>query len=571
MLCGAVCVAFTLAALSSCVMDYGDNCPERHPGAGYMINLSVTTGSLNTRTAGHDPRNNTEEDSFINIAGDDFAIFILDDKGNFVDRFWPSGTSCQQPAGTEEYQYQVFGVYQPDASNMLSKIRLAVMANWRAVGGRYNFDPTGKTLNDLYADAASFNFTIPVTPEAGGDKISWTPVIGSKGIPMFGVSTDIDLDKATDAGIDCSISALRSVAKVEILDKIPDSPANITKCVLTSYSANGRFIPDGQKNPEWNKDGTQVTTPSMPSAVTKETKLQFVKTQQTVSIEGTEVVKDCFVAYIPEMDLSGLTVSDDSRPIIEIYVEGVSTPYIIELSEYGSDGKPKPKNAQGDYSFYSALLRNHIYHYNILSIGSTILDFEVETPWGATQDQEWGYEDLNAEFTSGKGFAWNTATTVFEESIPEEQRTLIISQDRWVEGSFQLSEPAKGTWTIALYGDDNTLNDHFRIDRWGEIEDDTAGTTEGWVEGSDALTGKVGEDVRFRIIPTAINSSSEHYKARIVMTCMTFDGRISEVNLVYVVGNNGKTVGMTVPTVDSNDYYYVKQYFSGLGDAMSEE
>ena len=136
------------------------------------------------------------------------------------------------------------------------------------------------------------------------------------------------------------------------------------------------------------------------------------------------------------------------------------------------------------------------------------------------------------------------------------QRTIVISQDFWVEGSFTLNSPAKGTRTLALYGDDNTPNDQFRIDIKNGND---------WIEKTDTYTGKVGDDVTFRIIPVAANNNTEHSRARVVLTCTSFDNQMMEVNLPYyhfdVTGTE-----MPKPSIDNNDYFYVKQYYSGFGE-----
>ena len=570
------CVMLILSAFTSCVKDY-DSCPSEGGGSEYKINLSIVSDALSTRASDHDYTDASKDENFINIAGNDFAIFIFDEEGNFIERFWPTSTSIQQPEDGDIYEYKVFGIYKPSTDNLQKKIKLGVMANWRAFGGNYNSDLTGKTLTAIYGDATNFNYTLPVTTE-GTTKTSWTPANGVRGIPMFGLSTEIDLEQIKNTDAMSSIPAIRSVAKIEIVDQVPEGPANITRCVLTSYNSNGRFIPDGRDiaggNPEWFKGNTQVTNPSMPSPTTPGTELHFVKTTRAVTIDNAQVNKDCFVAYVPEMNLEGLTVSNTSRPVIEIYVEGISTPYVIELSEYGLDGKPKPKaEGSSEYAFYNALLRNHIYRYNVKSVGSTQLDFIIETPWQGTQDQEWDFEDIAVDFAPEQVFKWDASTTNFEEpadSMVEPQRTLLVTTDGWLEGSFTLTQPAKGSWTIALYSDDSTDNSHFRIDRRGLVPSDTGEMVMGWIEGSDVLSGKTNEEVQFRIIPTDINSSTENYKARVVMTCTSFDGQIVEVNLPHVV-ETGSTSGMLTPTVAHNDYYYVKQNFSGLGDIPADE
>lgn len=568
-----VCVvSAAIAAFSSCANDsLQDDLSQSDGEHTVNIAIEVSASSLMTRARVDDEKHKfspaTEAESHIGIANNDYAIFILDGSGNYVQRFEPGAVSLQEQ-GDDNAVYLLKGGLQYD-SKALSSIQLLVVANWaNGFGGKYvDFESAIEQMvlsnaegvdNNIYTAANNaFDFTMPV---ANSTPKSWTPT-GAQGIPMFGLSNSISLANNPDIiEVEKRIPLLRSLAKIEILDMVPNGTGgNIERCVLTSYNARGRFIPNGVANAGWNDDESlQVTTPTLPAEMTVGQNLEFAKYTRSITLDGKDVERDSFIVYVPEMDFGR-----DARPVINVYIKGVEDPYPIFLSEY-EGGKPV-EDEQGQYP---SLLRNHIYKFNVISVGSAILDFEVETPWVNTEDQEWYYEDIKVSFTDGGAnnhpFKWDEQTVKYEEeeTMLKPQRTLIISQDEWVEGSFQLFDPKKGTWTLALYGDDNTLNSHFRIDK--KLPDGH------WEEGADAITGEVGEYVEFRIIPTATNNSTDHYIARVVMTCMTFDGQIIEVNLADVIKN--KTAdGMTTPTVDNYDYYYVKQYYTGFSSTGDSE
>lgn len=338
---------------------------------------------------------------------------------------------------------------------------------------------------------------------------------------MFGLSSVLDIrDSKLSVMDNIEIPMLRSLAKIEVVNKAPEDYVQITGCRLTKYNANGRFIPNGVDNPSWNEDDVQVTSPSLPQNVSlKDENLHFVK-----SSDGKTLT-----AYIPEMLLS-----DDNRPELEIdvNVNGSKTSYKVQLASYDA-------GIAGEK--YASLLRNHRYGFTVTSVGlETDLKLIIDTQvWEDYEDQEWTYDEAKVEFAERGEFTWTTAS--FEEQEPAAQRTLLVTTDGGAEASFTMTEPAKGSWTIMLVTDDQTKNNAFRIDLWN-AENST------WEPGSDTVIGSVGEgEVKIRISATGINETSDAYTARLIMTAVTFDGRIVQVNLPKDASDN-------------TDYYTIKQY-----------
>ena len=352
---------------------------------------------------------------------------------------------------------------------------------------------------------------------------------------------------------------------------------------MTAYNSKGRFIPDilVNENANWNNPDIQIDIVSLPNDYDDE------------QLDGEELLLvsmdegKTFVVYIPEMDLDKIKDEKGAAaiPQVELMVTANGNeygPYPIDLGEY--DGE-----FTGEH--YHALLRNHKYTFNINSVTvgpSTELEIEIVTSWQNSwqidDDNQWDYENISVTFLDEEHLFKrnvdpeadsNSGTVYFEEpqtgvnDVFEPQRTVIITQNAWLEGTFQLSQPAKGTWTIALYGDDNTLNSQFRIDIWVPNEADEANGGF-WQEMNDAVTGNVGEDVRFRIIPVSTNNETTHNKARIVMICTTFDDQIVEINLPDIIENKEIDIEQP-PTVENHGYYYVKQYYSGFGSDGEDE
>lgn len=575
MLRPACAISLALAVTASCIFDDVSGCPPLPDDGGYTINIALSAGSFATRTSGHNYNPGTDDESFINIPSEDYAVFIFDGEGNFVQRFEPGAVSLQRN-GTDKYRYVLSGAFRPEKE--LSSIQLMVLANWNtSFGGSYiNFEKeiggygteTESTLNQIYAETGKFNFKMPAD-RSGATPVSWMPSEGNSGIPMFGLSKTVSLsdeEELIELSGDYEIPVLRSLAKIEILDKVPTGPANIERCVLTSWNTSGRFVPDGRDvekgNPEWNSPGTQVEYPSLPAGVVSETNLQFAKTKKTVEIDGEDTEKDCFVVYVPEMNLAV-----DTPPVLEVYVKGMTDPYKVVLSEY-EEGKPK------EGTEYEALLRNHIYRYNILSVGVTAnLELYIETPEWELDEDEYVYNDAAAQWYVADGetksFSWVMTDEEREKGLKipaanhdsdevilagEEgnRRNVVVSIAGGTEAvaTFTIAEPVRGLWTLALYADDGTPNHWFRIDLW----DAEHGT---WIEGNDTLSGEVAkagetpQEVKIRIVAKELQFTESPNTARLVMNATTFDGRMVELNL---------TSDDPMKPVGTSDHYIIKQY-----------
>lgn len=552
-------MSMVLLMLSSCIYDDESSYSSHRPEDGCAINLTISASSPATRTANDETENGSDDENFINIGAGDYAVFILDANGNFVERFEPGAVSLVQDE-TDSFKYHLSGVFYPQKE--LKEIKLLVLANWLTdFRGNYSTFQTrleSQQLDGIYSNKTDLNFTLPV--ESG---LSWVPTDGTSGIPMFGLSGTMKLEKKpgdqylTPVSPE-TVTMLRSLSKIEIVDKVPEG-AKIDKCVLTYYNTSGRFIPDGKTNPNWYMPETQVLETSLPAGVSTSTNLQFAQTKKTITIGDSEEERDCFEVYIPEMNLP---TDGTTRPEVLIYVEGVADPYHLELAAY--DGK-KIENSE-----YTALLRNHIYRFNINEIGiSAELTLLIETPYWQPEDDEYTYVDAAAKFAEGNGFkwAWKDENYDPDETILGEQeqdrRTLLVSSaatELWAEATFTIIEPARGSWTLALYADDVTPKHWFRIELWDPeqnewITEDQMPDVNNHI--SDTLSGQIpanstdAKEVKIRIVASDLQYSSGPYSARLTMNVTTFDGRMVEVNL---------TAGDPMQTPSETDYYIIKQY-----------
>ena len=327
----------------------------------FILNMNITARQVDTRAAEQEGKNDgTAADNFINIDGDDYCVYILDGNDDrIITKFTPALTTK-----TADGSYRLSGKFTYDPTK-LTTFRLMVMANWQAFGGDYSANITaGSTvLSSLYSDRTHFNFTYPTTPGAE----SWVPVgeeqqdkAQRQGIPMFGLSDVITIPKfkygfvpELEVG---AIHMLRALAKIVVVNAIDESTqkekVEILSCKLTTYNSNGRFIPDGAENQKWNEEETQVTKPSLPNQTVQRTGLQFIPSED----------KKTFTAYVPEMIVKEL----EDKPYIEVEAkvgtETVARTYKIQLGKYSDNYE-----FLWD-SYFEAILRNHRYQYDVMSI-----------------------------------------------------------------------------------------------------------------------------------------------------------------------------------------------------------
>lgn len=549
-------------------MDYGMyNCPQ-YGDEEYTINLTISAGALATRNDGDRSVGGTEAEKFINVNGGDYAVFILDGEGNYIQRFEPGSVSLQKD-GADGYKYVMNGAFKPESE--LSAIQLMVFANWQTFGGNYTTSEgllKDRELTAIYADKSNFNFTYPAitgTETETMGKTSWIPT-ESSGIPMFGLSRVELLDREKVAGnplidLDNPIPMLRSLAKIEIVNKVPtDKNITIEKCVLAGgYNATGRFIPDGSTNSNWNDDqDTQVEYPSLPDNVTPNPDdLYFVKTEKTVD----DKTYQCFVVYIPEMELPE---TGDTRPYLQIYIDGVEEPYRVELAEYDE--------TMVEGTEYEALLRNHSYRYNITDVEgedvTATLTLMIDTDNWDNDEDEYYYDDIAVEFSQGGTFQWEWKPTNRDPQNPEDSKNLVVQQSgaSGAEASFTITKPERGTWTLSLYCDDYTPNHWFQIEIWDDEKEDYVLIDQridpenehnfiaDTYTGSIPAKGEEAKEVKIRISAKDLQYSPDVYKARLVMNVRTFDGRMAEVDLI-----NGTMFGSDIDD-SSKEYYYIIQY-----------
>ena len=578
----------------SCI---NDNAPCKTSDYGeesLFINIDLSV-PVSTRSSGHDTESGSAAENYIDPA--DCKIYIFDKNDEYVNLETEIESSMPTDAPNGKYTITAkLNLPNKETKEQLSTFNVMVLANCKTFTRSdipWNFDGyslTGDTEKNIYKEGSAFNFNFADLTTGS----AWMPT-QTEGIPMFGVTTEgVDLQLAIDMGKygdypSFSVSMLRALAKIEIVNKTPEEDdITIESCKLMAYNSKGRFIPDitADDNTTWY-DSAQIGKASLPSDYTQ----LDGQTLSFVTLDGGMT----YIAYIPEMDLDKIKDEKGAEaiPQVELMVTANGNeygPYPIDLGEY--DGE-----FTGEY--YHALLRNHKYTFNINSVTVGVtgeLTLLIDTENWDNDDDKYYYDDLEVKFTetsSGDGtFKWQWERNnvyikdpAFDSWVHNEQydnqniaewpsnileqwtgKYLAVqkSDDSGAIATFNITAPERGSWTLALYSDDDTGNHWFYIERWDEetqewVNDDQRADPENdHNEVYDTLTGyiagkgKESSEVKIRITARELQYTEAELSARLVMNVTTFDGRMAEVNLM-----TGKIMDSTQKS--DEDYYHIIQ------------
>ena len=467
---GLLCASVTL--LAGCISDY-DECQPTTSVADAEVSLSirmlVPNASPNTRAAGHEEEFGNAAESYIDIDGGDFHVLVFDAKSGWQ-MLELDATSIKEKEkklveGSDnlyEYILTTENINNKWAGlDLVEEIRVMVLANWKSfdASSSYSFANTciNKDIatNNIFLNGTDYNFTMP-----NSNLSPWMPTdpktTGSvqNFIPMFGISEPVAVNlnengKTTEIRT-TDISMMRSIAKVEIVDNT-DKGKGIERVLLSMSNNEGRFIPNLIDNSDWNETDPQtgffkqVKSPSIPASVTTLTNLplkQITNNDQKI-----------WTAYIPEMDLTTL------RPQFLITVDG--SPKSMDFDNY-KDGKVV--TTDGDH--LDAVLRNHIYRYEVkASLSNLTVSMEV-LPWDMEQDEDVHF-DLPAvrtsdaenpgpfylQWTTKKEDPDNPGDYIYNGYVDDAYNMQLLMKpgtDDYAECTFTLAAPLNATWIAQL-------------------------------------------------------------------------------------------------------------------------
>ena len=444
---------------AGCIFDK-DAVPECVSGESVTINLnlSVPSSSIGSRSGNHDLYRGTDAENYIDILNGDYKLYIFDKDGGWSDRLTEvTCTATGESAG--QTSYAISGKLEfsdEQEKEQLSTFNVMVLANWKSfhknagVTDYPSFDGYSITPGDpadIFKDGTRFNFTFPDQTAS-----PWRPETATgQYIPMFGISDPLDLEYVIKMskygdGPAFNISMLRAIAKVEIIDNMPEGQT-ITAVSLSRYGTNGRMMPDIEKNKDWSVRGIGVKEPTLPDDFVQLADLTFDSEIRTVDGKETNV----WYAYIPEMYLSKSKTGKD-RPVFSVTINHNTIPNTFTFDNYyeGSVNSANP---------LVSVLRNHIYRYDV-SGTSANLDLKLNVlKWDMVWEEHPSYFD-SPQVAEGGYLKWNTKSRneggeEIEDSRftdkPDALRFIThASPQEYAEATFTLKSPMYGIWKAYL-------------------------------------------------------------------------------------------------------------------------
>ena len=480
------------------------------------INLTVPNAATGTRAA-TEPGNAAE--NYIDVDGD-YHVLIFDKAGVMADVVKMEECEITSEAGSLT-TYTLSGKMTiPDEATRarLKTFQMMVLANWKSFDESSvypTFPPTypeGGTVsrNDFYTKDAvpsgsipnSLCFTMPQRSET-----AWQPGIdGQKHlIPMFGISDPISLDYAIEMGKYgdspiTSISMLRSIAKVEIVD---NTSSGITGITLSKSNQYGRFIPDLG----------QAANPSLPGNKGEIENLNFLKGLEQVQIDG--VNKNVWFAYIPEMAVSSKSRKEngyeEKRP--EFILQFADKDAVsVKFDNYTDEGKQNTANQ------LQSVLRNHIYRY---TINESPMNLEVMLEvlyWNLHQENEIFFDNVKVD----QEIRWKLTKKDEEGNdvdngvrIDGNKVYMMTGTDDCLEATFKLTAPIGAKWSATLISLNQDHHDSFEF----------VGPS------SDVIDGETAQTIRIKNLSEKVYD--ENNEARLVITVEYPDKTQKEI---YITG-----------------------------------
>ena len=552
-----------LVALQGCIWD-GPLEETASGGSSYHMSVTVVTGvSASTRADHADDfeENGSAAENFIDFDNGDFRVILFDKEGNFLhevggDAEW-SIISTTDGEGQAYYLLESeipFPEDYPEARLEFLRnngFQVMVLANWRSVdpdrtGDAYEnlFEEGGShlTLNAIWKDGEHNNFAYK--PADGNN--SWQPDhqgTTKRLIPMFGVAEAPPFTQRYNNGgfySSGTIMMQRAMAKIEVIDHLLEQPnLEITDVTMSHYNTSGRFIPDVDANPDWNKIGAQVGTSSLPKDVAAQTGLKFFRVEESDDHDDHGTVGK-WIAYVPEMALETAVFNSVGEIINDGREDGgeIRTHLNVKIDpkEGESDtgfkggGTYKLHFARYDENFlptipddsWNHILRNHIYRYYINKVGTSVRLTLIVQPWFNAPAEEWHYTHVVTVPEDG-AISWQNYTN----DDKEECRLIVKDDGTSAEGTFMITGPHNDIWyayLIPLTGDPDAF--YFADEEGNELSEDPHGLIDG------KTPGKIY--IRRRNMWT-----SEQNTAKLQIMVRTADNRYLEANVCPT--GSGKT------------------------------
>lgn len=387
-----------------CIYDF-DSCAATEDREDVKLRFTVVTrasygpGQGKTRAADIDGEQpGSAPENYLNLAGRDIRFLLFDGEQKLLRDFTPDA-DITPASGSNYVTYTVRATiaepYFANVATAATDFYIMVIANGRPHSLRaFGLTPGVTSIQDVSEQLTAFVQKNYIKTESGAE-IAWEPsrpgeadgeYIPMAGLQHFTLAKGAFDGKGPEDFVELSpenggkdINMLRALAKIEIIDRIDvtgnfdkedKTHINVEKAELFGRFTTGTILPSYN---QWNRNGVletqQVTGPTIAST------LDYIpptgdieKPEWTSLIEFYEDEKatgrrtdgcPVFSAYVTEY--SRTAINGKLPPYVRITVKDPtgSKFYRMELAEY-KDGKPE-KNLD-------ALLRNHIYRYEIVSV-----------------------------------------------------------------------------------------------------------------------------------------------------------------------------------------------------------
>ena len=401
-----------LLLVTGCVNDY-DNCPtperESDPVKLRFTIVTHTPMSIDSRqTRAADitgDQTGTVSENYLNLAGHDIRFLLFDNKQKLLRDFTPNADITLADGDNNKYiTYTVRAtIAEPYFANVATAntdFYIMVIANGRPYQlNAFGLTPDITTIEDVANQLASFTLkTYTIVDTVTGKRNGWAPsqpgISDGEYIPMAGLQHFTLSQGAFDGGpenfveLPENINMLRALAKIEIIDRIdiagnfsdaPEKRIYVEKAELFGFCATGTVLP---AYAQWNRNNVletqQVESPTMASPMRYNPPTADINNPNWSSLiefhedqEAQDARADgcpIFSAYVTEYSLKDITTA--LPPYIRLTVndpdltDEESKFYRVELASYTNGVAGDNRNA---------LLRNHIYRYEITAISNNSL------------------------------------------------------------------------------------------------------------------------------------------------------------------------------------------------------
>lgn len=375
--------ALACLALASCIYDReGDPVPAVPAESDIWLSVSIhnlaTVSRADVPDDGmqHPDENDLDTENYINTS--DVNILLFDKDKRLIRTFDSNSYRLTGAHGTYTLSVKAsseYFAYAGSADDARIDCSIMVVANLNGTGqgdGPFEFNNSEMTFRPLAALSELYR-GFPYTGSVGG--AAWEPSVDSRLIPMSGIAkasfTRADLNAATTEAAALKLPTIyiqRAMAKVRLIDAIPDGDYEITAVTLTGSNTHGTYLPlltddapwtehtavieYGTARPEWYDAVT-----SLPSA-----RVSFTDVLNLVG-KGAGNKYDAYQVYVPELDRD--KIGNAEGPTFNITVRNTKTE---AETAFVYTFLPGTANPSGDFA------RNHIYQ---VAVTGVVEDVEV--------------------------------------------------------------------------------------------------------------------------------------------------------------------------------------------------